>query len=55
MKLVNHLLDSKGHNIVSIAPGASVFDAIKVMADETVGSLLVMDGQELLGIVTERD
>ena len=55
MKLVNHLLDAKGRRIVSIAPDASVFDAIKSMADETVGSLLVMDDEELLGIVTERD
>ncbi len=55
MKLVNHLLDAKGRNIVSIAPGASVFDAIKLMADAAVGSLLVMDGGELRGIVTERD
>ncbi len=55
MKLVNHLLDSKGRNVVSIAPGASVFDAIKLMADQVVGSLLVMDNGELLGIVTERD
>jgi CBS domain-containing protein len=55
MKLVNHLLDGKGRDIVSIAPGASVFDAIKLMADKAVGSLLVMDGQAMLGIVTERD
>lgn len=55
MKLVNHLLDAKGRHVVSITPGASVFDAIKRMADETVGSLLVMDDEELLGIVTERD
>ena len=55
MKLVNHLLDRKGRSIVSIAPDASVFDAIKLMADKAVGSLLVMDGEALLGIVTERD
>lgn len=55
MKLVKHLLDSKGRHIISVVPGCSVFDAIQVMADETVGSLLVMDGEELLGIVTERD
>jgi CBS domain-containing protein len=55
MKLVKHLLDSKGRQIISVAPGCSVFDAIQVMADKTVGSLLVMDGEELLGIVTERD
>ena len=55
MKLVNHLLDGKGHDVVSIGPSASVFDAIKLMADKAVGSLVVMDGQAMLGIVTERD
>ena len=55
MKLVKHLLDSKGRQVVSIAPDASVFDAIKLMADKTVGSLLVIDKERLLGIVTERD
>jgi CBS domain-containing protein len=55
MKLVKHLLDTKGRQIVSIAPDASVFDAIKLMADNTVGSLIVIDDEQLLGIVTERD
>jgi len=55
MKLVKHLLDSKGRHVISVAPDTSVFDAIKIMADETVGSLIVMDDEELLGIVTERD
>lgn len=55
MKLVKHLLDSKGREIISIVQDASVYDAIKLMADRSVGSLLVMDGDELKGIVTERD
>lgn len=55
MKLVQHLLDSKGREVISIVQGASVFDAIKLMADRGVGSLLVMDGDDLQGIVTERD
>ncbi len=55
MKLVKHLLDSKGRHIISIAPDASVFDAIKLMAGKTVGSLVVIDDDELLGIITERD
>jgi CBS domain-containing protein len=55
MKLVKHLLDSKGSDIVSITTGESVLDAIKLMADKAIGSLLVMDGSELKGIVTERD
>lgn len=55
MKLVKHLLDSKGRHVVSVAPGTSVLDAIKIMADKTVGSLLVLDDDEICGIVTERD
>jgi len=55
MKLVKHLLDTKGRYIISITPDASVFDAIRLMADRSVGSLLVMQDDKLLGIVTERD
>lgn len=55
MKLVQHLLDRKGTELISIVRDASVFDAIKLMADRGVGSLLVMDGRKLIGIVTERD
>jgi CBS domain-containing protein len=43
MKLVKHLLDAKGRNVISISPDASVFDAIKRMADESIGSLVVLD------------
>ncbi len=55
MKLVQHLLAAKDEQVISIAPDASVFDAIKLMADEGIGSLVVMDGASLAGIVTERD
>ena len=56
MKLVKHLLDAKGRHIISITPDSSVFDAIKLMADKAIGSLVVMDEDEkLVGIVTERD
>ena len=56
MKLVKHLLDAKGTNVISISPDASVFDAIKSMADESIGSLVVLDENGgLAGIVTERD
>ena len=55
MKLVQHLLDTKGRQVIGIAPDASVFDAIKLMADKAVGALLVMEGGELQGIITERD
>jgi CBS domain-containing protein len=55
MKLVQHLLDSKGREIISITADASVLDAITIMAERSIGSLPVMQGGELLGIVTERD
>ena len=55
MKLVKHLLDRKGREIIAIAEDASVLDAIKMLADRSIGSLLVMDGDSLRGIVTERD
>ena len=47
MKLVQQLLDRKGDEVISIVQDASVFDAIKLMADRGVGSLLVMEGDEL--------
>lgn len=55
MKLVQHLLETKGGDVIAIEGGLSVFDAIKIMADRAVGSLLVMEGSKLVGIVTERD
>lgn len=55
MKLVKHLLDNKGTEIISITEDASVLDAIRLMAERSVGSLLVMNGDVLRGIVTERD
>ncbi len=55
MKLVKHLLDAKGRNIISVDPGLSVLDAIRLMADKRVGALIVMQADKLNGIVTERD
>ena len=45
----------KGHEIWSVRPDDTVFDAVKQMADKEAGALLVMDGNKLVGIVTERD
>jgi CBS domain-containing protein len=53
--LLSQLLDGKGHAVYSVAPGASVIDAIRAMADNHVGALLVLDNQQLVGIVSERD
>lgn len=55
MKAVKHILNSKGYEIWSVKPGDTVFDAVKMMAEKGIGSLLVMDDAKLVGIVTERD
>jgi CBS domain-containing protein len=53
---VARLLASKGHHdLWSIAPDATVYDAIALMAEKGVGALLVLDGDRLAGIVSERD
>ena len=51
---VRHLLEQKGRNVWTIGPDATVFDALAKMAEKDVGSLVVMDGEKLVGIVTER-
>jgi CBS domain-containing protein len=55
MASVRDLLDSKGTAIYSVGPEDPVLDAIKTMAERHVGALLVMKGEELVGIVSERD
>jgi predicted transcriptional regulator len=54
MTTVRQLLDQKGGNIWSIHPDATVFDAIVKMAEKDIGSLVVMEGDEFVGIITER-
>lgn len=55
MKLVKHLLDRKGRFIIAVQPDDSVLDAIRVMAEKNIGAVVVMQGDELLGIMSERD
>lgn len=49
------VLDEKGHDVYSVAPDDTVLDALRLLADKGVGALLVMEGDTLVGIVTERD
>jgi CBS domain-containing protein len=55
MTSVSQLLDGKGRAIYSIGPEDPVLEAIRLMADRHVGALVVMKGEELVGIVSERD
>jgi CBS domain-containing protein len=52
---IDALLSSKGSQAWSIGPGATVFEAIKLMAEKNVGALLVTEGGKLLGVISERD
>jgi CBS domain-containing protein len=55
MITVRHLLDRKGRAIHSVTPSDPVLAAIRLMAEHHVGALLVMQGETLTGIVSERD
>lgn len=56
MKSVALILKSKpDHTVFTIAPTATVFDAVKLMAEKGIGALLVMEDDKVAGIVTERD
>jgi CBS domain-containing protein len=52
---VANLLQRKGGEVFSVTPAASVYEAIEVMANRGVGALLVMEGERLLGVFSERD
>ncbi|MGD8395929.1 MAG: CBS domain-containing protein [Candidatus Eiseniibacteriota bacterium] len=55
MKTVKELLDAKGHDVATTTPDTSVFEALKVMADRNVGALIVLEGEQIVGIFSERD
>ena len=55
MRLVQDILNDKGHDVFSVDPEATIFSAIETMADRRIGALLVMQGGKPVGIVTERD
>ncbi|MBU0496032.1 MAG: CBS domain-containing protein [Chloroflexi bacterium] len=55
MKLVRQLLQAKGLDVWSIAPDASVYEALELMADKNVGAVLVLDAGRVVGILSERD
>ena len=55
MGYVSDILEAKGHDVLTVDASTTVLDAIKTMVGGNVGSLVVLDGDILLGIVTERD
>jgi CBS domain-containing protein len=55
MLTISQLLEGKGRKIFTIAPDAAVLEAVRRMAEYHIGALLVMEGQTLCGILSERD
>jgi CBS domain-containing protein len=55
MKKVSDILARKGLNVISISPETTVLEALKLMADKNIGSVIIMSGSEFMGIMTERD
>ncbi len=52
---IQSILQDKGTEVWTISPDATVFEAIQLMAERNVGALLVLSGNQLLGVISERD
>ena len=55
MRTVNDLMVQKGHTVLSITPEATVYEALVAMAKMNIGALMVMEGNVLIGVISERD
>ena len=55
MKKVADVLTRKGQQVTSVSPGTTVLEALKIMADQNIGSVLVVEQGQFAGIMTERD
>ena len=52
---VSNILQVKGNKVFSVTGDVTVYDAIKVMGEKNIGAILVMEGEKLTGILSERD
>ena len=55
IRTIKHILDRKSRELAIIEPEKTVFEALKLMADKNIGSVIVMDGTRYLGILSERN
>ena len=55
MKTVNQLLEGKGENVWSANPQMTVYEALEMMSEKNVGALVVLEGEKMVGIFSERD
>ena len=52
---IKKLLDSIGHDVDTVSPGATVYDALALMAKKEIGALVVVENGKMVGIISERD
>ena len=52
---IKKLLDSIGHDVNTVSPGATVYDALALMAKKEIGALVVVEKKKMVGIISERD
>ena len=55
MKNVKQILDDKGYDVWTISPDLSVLEAITIMAEKGIGALVVVEDEEVIGVISERD
>ncbi|NTS43977.1 CBS domain-containing protein [Flavisolibacter sp. BT320] len=55
MKKVNDILNRKGRNMIAVSPQTTVIEALQLMAEKNIGSVLVMQNEQYAGLMTERD
>ena len=55
MKKVSQILNRKGSNVITITPDITVLDALKQMAEKNIGSIVVLENGQYIGVLTERD
>ena len=55
MNIVRQILESKGYDVYSVGPETTIYEALELMADRNIGAVLVMEGETLSGIFSERD
>ncbi|MDH7461277.1 CBS domain-containing protein [Chitinophagaceae bacterium 26-R-25] len=55
MKKVSDILSQKKYTLIAVTPDTTVLEALNVMAEKNIGSVLVMEGEEYFGLLTERD
>ena len=55
MKTVRDILRVKGHEVCCVGPDSTVYEAVQLMAEKEIGALMVMEGAQVVGLISERD